>query len=346
MMHSAPKYSLASDWEQRSGAGHRHRSVSDVAVDSRDRIYLFTRNDNEVVVYERDGRFVAAWGAGRFAGRAHGITIGPDDCVYCVNDLEHTVRKFTPTGELLLTLGNAGVPSDTGYDRSRKTQLEKNSSIVRAGPPFNRPTKVAVAANADIYVSDGYGNARIHRFAADGRLLQSWGEPGDGRGQFTIPHGVAITADGRVLVADRENDRIQVFTRNGDYTEEWPGFSRPTSVFVHSSGWIYVTETGWAFDPAASPPLGHTELPLRVSIVDGSGHVTGRWESSDSGEFGAFPPPHGICVDSRGDIYLASNNRRGAGGDLYGVSSSNAGDRQRPSIQSIDASLLKFIRAM
>lgn len=118
------RYAVVKGWEQLP-KGYKHRSVADVAVDSRDRIYLFTRDDNRVLVYERDGTFVTAWGDGRFLGRAHGITIGPDDSVYCVNDLDHTVRKFTPGGELLMTLGTVGVPSDTGYDRSRKTQAEK-----------------------------------------------------------------------------------------------------------------------------------------------------------------------------------------------------------------------------
>lgn len=337
------RYSLVEGWEQRAKRGYRHRSVSDVAVDSRDRIYLFTRDDNQVVIYERDGTLVTAWGEGRFRGRAHGITIGPDDSVYCVNDLDHTVRKFTPEGDLLMTLGNAGVPSDTGYDRSKKTQLEKNASIARSAPPFNRPTKVAVAANGELYVTDGYGNARVHRFSAAGSLLQSWGEPGAGPGQFMVPHGIAIAADGRVLVADRDNDRIQIFTANGKYLDAWTGLSRPTSVFIARSGLVYVAETGWAFDPGAAPPIGITDLPLRVSVLDAKGDVAARWTSIDGGELGAFVPPHGLCVDSRGDLYLASNNRRGADGDLDLASNMQNG-RAAPSSRSvpIDNSLQKF----
>ena len=97
------RYALAEGWEQ-PPQGYKHRSVCDVAVDSRDRVYL----------YIRDGTFVTAWGRGRFPGPAHGLAIGPDDSVYCVNDGDHTVRKFTPGGELLMTLGTSGVPSDTG----------------------------------------------------------------------------------------------------------------------------------------------------------------------------------------------------------------------------------------
>jgi sugar lactone lactonase YvrE len=300
------KYALVNGWEQ-CPPEYRHRSVSDVAVDSRDRIYLFTRDDNRVIVYERDGTFVTAWGDGRFRGRAHGIAVGPDDSVYCINDLDHTVRKFTPGGELLMTLGTAGVPSDTGYDKTRKTQYEKNASVTRAGPPFNRPTRIAFAANGDMYVADGYGNTRVHRFAADGTLLQSWGAPGTGPGQFQVPHGIAVAADGRVLVADRENDRIQIFTPDGEYLNEWGGLSRPTNVFIDRSGLAYVSETGWAFDPAAEPD---DKMPLRVSVFDGDGNLVARWQSADDGALGPFAPPHGLCVDSRGDLYLASNNRR------------------------------------
>src|SRR5262245_2811885 len=110
-MISGLKFALAQGWEQLP-EGCQHRRVCDVAVDSRDRIYLYVRDDQSVMVYERDGTFVTAWGGERFPGRAHGIAIGPDDSVYCINDGDHTVRKFTPDGELLMTLGVSGVASD------------------------------------------------------------------------------------------------------------------------------------------------------------------------------------------------------------------------------------------
>src|SRR5262245_57835217 len=144
------RYVLMEGWERSPQKTSRPRQVADVAVDSRDRIYLFTRDDNRVIVCERDGTFVTAWGEGRFRGRAHGITVGPDDSVYCINDLDHTVRKFTPGGELLMTIGAPGVCSDTGYDRTRKGQEAKNASIVRSAPPFNRPTRLAVAPGGDL----------------------------------------------------------------------------------------------------------------------------------------------------------------------------------------------------
>src|SRR5439155_14523437 len=138
-----------------------------------------------LIVFDRDGRFLASWGEGLFK-RAHGISIGPDDALYCTDDLDHTVRKFTPEGKLLLTLGTSGKPADTGIDGI------DYRTIKRAGPPFHRPTNLALAADGSMYVTDGYGNARVHKFSADGRLLFSWGEPGSGSGQFNLPHGIAI----------------------------------------------------------------------------------------------------------------------------------------------------------
>ena len=117
-MTTGLRYALVEGWERPSEKGYPKRSVSDVAVDSRDRVYLYTRDENEIAVFDRDGNYVTAWGRGQFRGRAHGITVGPDDSVYCVNDLEHTIRKFTPSGELLMTIGTVGVCSDTGYDRT------------------------------------------------------------------------------------------------------------------------------------------------------------------------------------------------------------------------------------
>src|SRR4029077_310489 len=128
---------------------------------------------------------------------------------------DHTVRRFTPEGTLLLTLGRSGQPSDNGIAGN------DYRTIRRAGPPFHRPTNMALAEDGAIYVTDGYGNARVHKFAPNGRLLLSWGEPGGGPGQFNLPHGIAVDRDGRVYVADRENSRVQVFTPEGEYLTEW-----------------------------------------------------------------------------------------------------------------------------
>ncbi|MFQ5841463.1 MAG: hypothetical protein ACE5I8_03410, partial [Thermodesulfobacteriota bacterium] len=220
------RYEVIEGWEQLP-AGYVHRDVDGVAVDSRDRLYLITRGDARVIVYERDGTFVMSWGEDIFTPRTHGITVGPDDSVYTVDDGDHAVRKFTQDGKEIMVIGTPGVPSDTGYDKKKGL-----ASITHGGPPFNRPTNVAIASNGELYVCDGYGNARVHRFTADGTLVQSWGEPGTGPGQFNLPHGICIAADGRVLVADRENDRIQLFGPDGEYLDQWTHLQRPTDIFI------------------------------------------------------------------------------------------------------------------
>ena len=164
-MNMVPKFRVEEGWEKLP-TGYKHLDVDGVAVDSRDRVYLLTRSDARVIVYEQDGTFIRSWGEDIFTPRTHGITIGRDGFVYTTDDGDHTVRKFTPEGEQMMVIGTPGKPSDTGYDQKKGL-----SSIIRSGPPFNRPTGVAQAENGDLYVTDGYGNARIHRFSAGGELL-------------------------------------------------------------------------------------------------------------------------------------------------------------------------------
>ncbi len=170
------RYRPLTDWEDLP-SGWSYADVAGVAVDAQDRVYALTRNTaNPVLVFEPDGRFLRTFGQGVFGDRTHGITVGPDGTVYCVDEGAQVVYAFTPEGELRATIGTVGQASDTGYDG------RSLASIARGGPPFNRPTNLAVAPNGDLYVSDGYGNARVHRFTPDGRLVHSWGEPGTGPG--------------------------------------------------------------------------------------------------------------------------------------------------------------------
>ena len=271
--------------------------VVGVASDSRDRVYVFNRGEHPVIVFERDGTFVKSWGEGRF-GRAHGIHIGQDDSVYLTDDFRHTVQKFTLDGELLMTLGESGRPSDTGVEGN------DYRTIQRGAGPFNQPTNVALTPQGEIYVTDGYGNARVHKFSARGELLFSWGEPGAGPGQFNLPHGIAVDSDGVVYVADRENDRLQLFQPDGTFISEWTQVSRPAQVFIDPEDRIYVAEIGWrcGLFPGVVPvdPGG-----AYVSVLDREGNVLDRWGGSENPcAPGDFYAPHDVWVDRFGDVYV------------------------------------------
>lgn len=274
--------------------------VTAVATDADGRVYAFNRGPHPVVVLESDGSVVGTWGEGVFA-RPHGITIDRAGHVWCTDDLDHCVRKFTRDGELLLTLGTPGVCSDTGA-----TSVDYRE-VRRSAGPFNFPTNVAVAADGEIFVADGYGNARVHVFAPDGRLVRSWGEPGRGLGQFRAPHGIAIDEEGLVYVADRENSRIQRFTRAGDLVDTWTDVARPCQVRLDAEGVVYVAELGFraGLFPGDVPGPGQT-TGGRVSLFSRAGDLLARWGGGDEPcRPGDFFAPHDIEVDTRGDIYVS-----------------------------------------
>jgi len=292
-------YKLVEGWEKLP-PNLKHLDCVGAGVDGKDRVYLITRSDARVIVYEKDGTFVTAWGEGVFTPRTHCIRFGPDGAVYTVDDGNHTVRKFTPEGKQLMMLGTPGVSSDTGYNKEKGT-----ASITHGGPPFNRPTGVALAPNGDLYVSDGYGNARVHRFSSGGKLIQSWGEPGTAPGQFNLPHDIWVTADERVFVADRENDRIQIFGPTGKFLEQWTDIQRPTGLCIRD-GLIYVSELWWV-PGQSSFRRGKIEKGEngRVTVMDMKGKVQARFgHEGERTAPGNFIAPHGICADSRGDIYV------------------------------------------
>jgi DNA-binding beta-propeller fold protein YncE len=210
------------------------------------------------------------------------------------------VRRFTPGGKLLLTLGTMDTPSDTGYDgKDTRTAL-------RPAGPFNRPTNLAVGPRGDLYVSDGYGNCRVHRFSPAGALLRSWGTAGQGPGQFFLPHGIAAAADGRVFVCDRENDRIQIFDPDGEYLAEWTDTQRPTHLVFDAAGRAYVSELWW-HRGQVSGRHGAIDAPRpgRISVFDRDGRLLARWGGPDACAPGSFAAPHGLAVDSRGDVYVS-----------------------------------------
>ena len=278
-------YEVAESWGKLP-EGWSYKEVAAVGVDSRDRVYLFNRGEHPMIIFDREGNFLGSWGEGVFP-RAHGITMGPDDTIYCTDDDDHTVRKCTLDGKVLLTLGTSGKPA-----------------AFHSGLPFNRCTHVALSpSTGEIYVSDGYGNARVHKYSADGKLLFSWGEPGTEPGQFNIVHNICTDKDGYIYVADRENHRVQVFDSNGKFETQWTNMARPCGLYIDDTPdqLCYIGELG----AAISANEGATGLGPRVSIYDLEGKVLARLGDIGPGEApGQFIAPHGIAVDSRGDIYV------------------------------------------
>ena len=282
--------------------------VPAVGVDSRDRIYAFNRGEHPMVVFDREGNFLGSWGEGLFT-RAHGICVGPDDSIYCVDDGDHTLRQCTPEGKVLMTLGVPHQPSDSGY------VPVDYLSVKYGGPPFCRPTNVALSPQGDIYVSDGYGNCRVHKFSPPGELLFSWGEPGSGPGQFRLVHGILVGPDGTVYVGDRMNSRVQVFSPTGEYLTEWPDVYQPNDLSLDTEGHVYVPELGYLPGlPLSGPEPAPGDEFARVTIRDLSGKVLSSITGPDPSAPGCFLAPHGARVDSHGDLYVgevsATNAKR------------------------------------
>ena len=271
------RYEVVKGWGDLP-TGYKLFQVAGVAVDADDRVFAYNRSDHKLIVFDRDGGFVKAWK--NTTSVPHGMRIGPDGNIYLVDQASHVVLKYSTDEELLLTLGNRDQPSDTGY--------AENGVVERAAGPFNTPTGVTVNSAGEIFVSDGYGNCRVHKFSAQGELLKSWGVPGTERpGEFLLPHGIDLDRQGRLLVADRENHRIQLFTQDGEHLDTWTGFRQPCSITVGPDGTVYVPELG-----------------SRMSILDSDGNVLARWGGEESKEAGEFIAPHGAAVDSRGDLYV------------------------------------------
>lgn len=190
-----------------------------------------------VVKLDPSGKAVKSFGGGMFAF-PHGFHVDREGNVWVVDGIPlgsgtppagkgHTVVKFSPEGQVLLTLGKAGVPG--------------------SGPDaFNQPSDVVVAPNGDIFVADGHGgnsNARIVKFSKDGRFVKEWGRRGNGPGEFDTPHAIAMDSGGRLFVGDRANNRIQIFDQEGKFLEEWKQFSRPSGIFIDRNDMIYVADS-------------------------------------------------------------------------------------------------------
>lgn len=266
--------------------GWDFKEVAAVGVDRRGHVYAFNRGEHPVIVFDRDGNFLRSWGEGVFS-RAHGLHVAPDDTLWLTDDGDHTVRQCTPDGKVLLRLGISGKPAP-----------------YMGGEPFHRCTHTALSPEGNLYVSDGYGNARVHKFDPSGRWLLSWGEPGSDPGEFNIVHNITCDADGLVYVADRENHRVQVFDGNGKYQGQWNNLHRPCGLFMPPGRCpiCFIGELGPVMPVNRHVP----NLGPRITIVDHTGTRIGRIGGPGCGLGPTeFLAPHGLAVDSQGDLYVA-----------------------------------------
>lgn len=273
-------YEVHEDW-MRPPEGHEVMAAS-VTVDSKDRVYCFSRSpEHPVLVFDRDGSFLSSWGGGLFAF-PHTIRADQDDNLWLVDRDHAQMMLFTPAGKLLRTIGIKGHRSDTGVAPDyMKSDAWKY--VTHGGGPFNLPTDIDLNQAGEMFVTDGYGNARVHKFAADGTHLVSWGEPGTGPGQFNLPHSVWIDRRGRVLVADRENDRVQVFDQNGKLLTIWPTkLIGPAVIYVDREDVVYIVEHNAGL----------------VSILTLDGERLAQWGDP------MYKSCHGVACDSRGDLYV------------------------------------------
>lgn len=279
------RYRVVEDWAKLPD-GWELMDVAAVAVDSNDLVYVFNRGEHPMIVFDRDGNFLRSWGEGVFT-RAHGIHVGPDDMLYCTDDGDHTVRKCSTDGKVVLELGIAGTPSP-----------------YMSGEPFHRCTHTALSPDGHIFVSDGYGNANVHKYDPAGRLVKTWGEPGTDPGQFNIVHNIVADDDGWIYVADRENHRVQVFDTDGKYETQWHNMHRPCGLYMPPGKCqhCYIGELG----PAMPVNLEVPNIGPRLSIVSNEGKLIARLGREDGAglEPGQFIAPHGLAVDTRGDIYV------------------------------------------
>jgi len=268
-----PKYVHDPAWGRLPDGVSDWGVVPAVVVDSEDRVYVHRRAHPSVVVYDRHGEILTTWGE-RFEAGAHGLHLEKEadgeEYLYFTDTKIHSVVKCTLDGRELWTLGSGPLVD---------------------GAPFNRPTDISLTPEGDFYISDGYGNRLVHHFDKDRKLIRSWGEEGTGPGQFVLVHDVWFDTRGgqrRLWVADRTNNRIEIFTPEGEFVEEKTGFRRPNGMWVDAAGFMYVAE-----------------LDARVTILDPQDQVIGHIGGDPERVPGKLLKPHAIWGDSQGSLYVS-----------------------------------------
>ena len=268
-------YELVQSWGTLPD-GMTFGTVSSVASDSQNRVYVYQRKDPPIVVLDSDGNYLNSWGISAF-NLPHGFCI-VDDVIYLTDREDSVCLKYTLDGKPLMVLGDRGIHSDTGCE-------EPGELVPRPAGPFNYPSEMYPSPSGDLYVSDGYRNSRVHRFSAEGRYITSWGTPGKGGpGEFHLPHSLLIDEEGLVYVCDRENNRIQVFTPEGEFITMWTDMTRPNDISQSVDGDFYIAESTFE----GSTP--------RITVRDKEGEILSSWESRQA---------HGLWVDKQDSVYLA-----------------------------------------
>ena len=276
--------------------GRSWGSTAAVDVDSNDHIWVAERcganscagsNLSPILEFDPSGKLLRSFGAGMFVF-PHGICVDKEGNVW-VTDGDgkdgkgHQVFKFSPDGRVLMTLGKAGVAGD--------------------GPDaFNRPSDVIVAPNGDIFVADGHGgdsNARIVKFSKDGKFIKSWGKKGIVPGEFDTPHGLAFDSKGRLFVADRNNNRIQIFDQEGSFIEQWTQFSRPSGIFIDVKDNIYVADS----ESNSVRPHPGWKRGIRIGNIKDAFVTAFIPDPVDTVK--GTSAAEGVAADSKGNIYGA-----------------------------------------
>jgi hypothetical protein len=282
----AVAYEVDAAWPQRP-EGVAWAEVPGVAVDARDNVYVFTRAQPPIQVYDANGKFLRAFGQDTVKS-AHHIKIDHDGNVWAADIGYHVVRKFTPEGKLLLTLGTENV---AGRDQTH----------------LNQPTDMAITKTGDVFVSDGYGNARIVHFDKNGKYVKEWGELGSRPGQFSIPHAIAADSRGRLYVADRNNVRVQVFNQEGKLLDVWNNLLVPWGFCVTKNDELWVCGSSPMQWRKEDSTLGCPPKDQVLMKFNADGKLLQLW-TVPKGADGLERPGelnwvHCVAVDSKGNLY-------------------------------------------
>ena len=219
------RYQLVENWAQFPPGVTKWGAATGVDVDAQDNVYVFHRHESmPIMAFDRDGKFLRAWGQG-MVKTTHFLRVDPSGHVWITDRGDMQAFKFNSSGKLLMTLGKKGA---TGDNTSQDA--------------FNGMADLAVNKNGDIFIADGEGpNTRVVKFSKDGKFIKWWGGKGIDPGQFNVPHSIAIDSKGRVYVADRSNNRIQIFDQAGKFLNQWTNFGTPWGLFIRDD-LIYVVD--------------------------------------------------------------------------------------------------------